>query len=380
MVPVITGAVTLISAISIVAERIAALKKSTDELKKSTDGIIGAAANLGTTDLITLTKVARMEPLVLVDDTLKYDPVMPDVMQVLTSLIAGYYIQAFGVLGSVDGVNLIGTLDKLNPNRIGMGLNSFDGDENDMKLPALHDTPIYSIGCEALEEKGNVTASVDKTSVADVTQATNLIVGKMIKVSLTRNGVSAEVNIVVRPTPISTASDVVAAILSVASTKNTIKERWHRFRSGELTWKNMFFADDVVEEHKKLLMKDTSGVYGEIVRRASKNKAKGLLSGNPSLATDSNIIVISQATAIKAGRELGGPIENFDIRQRIFSHIHSNVIVVVNQNSSMVTLYYRGERMATERSFVELKLSNKSGGPDIMEIYKSFMTNQVPAL
>lgn len=381
MLPVITGAVTLISAIGIAAEKLAKAKEASNKT-------LGAMSNLKTRDLITLTKVARMEPIVLIDESLKFDPVMPDVMQIITSLIAGYYTQAFGVLGSVDGVDVLGTLDKLNPARTGIGLNNLDEPVQARKLPVKYNTGFYNIGLEAIEEEARddkpkqpgVNVSVDKSVIADINQASNLIVGKMIKVTLTRGGQSIEIPITIRPTPVTTATEAVIGIMSLASTKNTVKERWHRFKSGELTWKNMVFADDVIKEHKDVLIKDTSGVYAELVRRARANASKGMASGNLSLATDSNIIVITDTTAIKVGREVGGNLDSFDIRERVFSHIYSNILVIVNQRSNMVTFYYRGQRMGNTQSYGELKLSNKSGGPDVMSIFKAFAENKIPAL
>lgn len=395
MVPVITGVVTLASTLTSLASIIGAAKKQVeDKTSLNLDKTLATITAAGNSDLISFTKVCRMEPLVLLDDRLRNDPATPDLLQVLTSIVAGYYMQTFALLGQVDGVDVIGTLDKLNPARSGVGLLGIDEEVNIdlIKTRKLvgKTVPFYSIGLEALIEPpaGNAPASqpnAPKTSlqagnVADITQAANLAVGKMIKATLTANGNSIEIPITIRLKPITTDSNSIAQTLSIGTTKNTVKERWQRFRAGELTFSNLIFMDDVVQQHKSILIKDKSGFYAEVVRRANGNLAKGVITGNLSLATNSNIVVITAPTAQAVARELGGDLNNYAIRENVFKNVHSNILVVVDQDRGMVSLYYRGENEATRVSVYDLKQSNKGSGPDIMSIFTAFAENKIPPL
>lgn len=394
MLPVaVTGVVTLATALSSLAAWFTSAKNKAQDAGLSLDKTLQAIGAVGNADLITFTKVCRMEPLVLLDDRLRNDPVTPDIMQVLTSIVAGYYLQTFALLGQVKGVDVIGTLDKLNPSRTGIGLNSYDLPHMDyinshrVVGKAL---PFYSIGVEALIDADlppdAAGTSQSKTSlsvpgnVADIYQATNLAVGKMIKAVITADGNSVEVPITIRMKPVTTDSKSIAATLAIGTTKNTVKERWQRFKAGELTFSNFIFMDDVVQQHKSILIKDKSGFYAEVVRRANGNLAKGIISGNLSLATNSNIIVISAPTAVAVERELGGSLNNFKVREGIFKNVYSNILVVFNQDSGMVTLYYRGETTGTTVSAYDLKLSSKGNGPDIMSIFTAFAENKIPPL
>jgi len=104
------------------------------------------------------------------------------------------------------------------------------------------------------------------------------------------------------------------------------------------------------------------------------------MSGNPSLATDSNVIIVSETTALKAGRELGGTLNDFKIRESVFEHIHANILIVVDHNRNMVDFFYRGERLATSVTFGGLKTLNRGNGPDIMSIFTAFSENKIPGL
>jgi hypothetical protein len=319
---------------------------------------------------------------------LKFDPSTPEILQVLTSLIAGYYTQAFALLGQVDGIDVIGTLDKLNPSRTGIGLNNFEGDlEKDglHKFSNQSNTPLYSIGLEALTEVQSaenkpVKIQTDKNVVADISAPTNLALGKMIKVTLSANGNTIEIPITIRVKPVTTGSDAVTAILAIGTTKNTVAERWNRFKAGELTFTNLATGDDVIRQHKKILVQDTSGFYAEITRRARGNAKKGALSGNLSLATDSNVVMISSATALDVGRELGGELSNFRIREAMFAKVYSNMLIIVDDLRGMVSFYYRGESLPNVLSLQDIKLYNKGSGPDIMSIFSAFAENKIPSL
>lgn len=382
---VVTGVVSLVTAIG-------TLSQLFKDVKKDIDPVIGAIKNAGTNDLITLTKVCRMEPLVLVDDRLRLEPSMPDVLQVITSLIAGYYIQTFAVLGKIDGIDVIGTLDKLNPARTGIGLNSLEENQRTQSHRVGNGNGIgfYSIGLEAMdddakaddqvEKDGTVSYKTDKNTVSEITQITNLAVGKMIKVTMSANGKSVEIPITIRVKPITTDQDTIVATLALGSNKNTTKQRWMRFRAGELSFSNMLFGDDVIAQHKSVLIKDKSGFYAEVVRRAQGNAKKGILSGNLSLATDSNVIIITAETALKTSRELGGSLDDFAIREQVFKTIHCNILIIIDQNRGMITFHYRGERIGNKMSLQDIKMANKGTGPDIMSIFSAFQENRIPAL
>lgn len=392
MLTAITGVVTLATSLVSLATWFKDVKQKAKDAGVDLDKTLSAISAAGNSDLITFTKVCRMEPLVLLDDRLRVDPVTPDIMQILTSIIAGYYLQTFALLGQVKGVDVIGTLDKLNPARTGIGLNSYDRPHMDYinSHKVISDAhPFYSIGMEALMEPP-VTTDLDKKdsktslsvpgNVADISQASNLAVGKMIKAVITSDGNSVEVPITIRVKPVTTDSASIAATLAIGSTKNTVKERWQRFRAGELTFSNFVLMDDIVQQHKSVLIKDKSGFYAEVVKRANGNLAKGIATGNLSLATNSNIIVITAQTAQAVARELGGTLDNFQIRESVFKNVYCNILVVVNQDSGMVTFHYRGERTGNTVSVYDLKLSSKGNGPDIMSIFSAFAENKIPPL
>ena len=82
-------------------------------IRKITDLWSGAKAD----SLIDYTRVARVEPIVLIDNDCLYLESLPEVMQSLQSVFAGYYLQAIAISTNVGKVEVMRHLDKLNPNR-----------------------------------------------------------------------------------------------------------------------------------------------------------------------------------------------------------------------------------------------------------------------
>ncbi|HWT40599.1 MAG TPA: hypothetical protein VN081_05040 [Dongiaceae bacterium] len=77
------------------------------------------AAGGAADSLVSYTKPARAEPITLVDKTAVNLPYTKDVLLALTSLYAGYYLQAVALMVGVGRINVIKILDQLNPERSG---------------------------------------------------------------------------------------------------------------------------------------------------------------------------------------------------------------------------------------------------------------------
>lgn len=71
------------------------------------------------TSLIEVSAGTRVEPLTLVGTDCVHLEYLPDVLQSLLSIFAGYYLQAAAVMMQVHGVTIAKQLDRLNPDRKG---------------------------------------------------------------------------------------------------------------------------------------------------------------------------------------------------------------------------------------------------------------------
>lgn len=375
--------------------------------------------------LIRFTKATRVEPIALVDQRLVHQPYMPDVMQTLSSVFIGYYLQAVSLAVNVGKINVIKLLDTLNPTRdvadaaatkIVDELNksnkadllSFESYRYKLPTPGMRasmesekdeidiliDKTKEKLKDQMIEStKSNIKAIEDsnsdkgnklgfgKDTIKSASEAVNLSVGKLIEVTVGDGNASAVFPITIRLISTIVGSDILVHILGDGSRNITAKERYHAWRSGQLEFiKDLVLCQDLIDEHKATLKKDKTGIYSKILERRHNNKAASFLSGNPSIATASNLLVLSKQTVKELELATGGKFSNPQFRDKVFQNTYLMLVIVVDMEYEHVTIFHRGIAIPSELSIRELKAANKGTGPDVAEILKSYQLGANPTI
>lgn len=332
--------------------------------------------------LIQYTSVARVEPITLIDADLLYADMLPDVMQSLQSIFTGFYLQAFALSVNVGNIDVVKQLERFNPNRsagsaIGQTIGTAIGVENlndfTHRLPVLGDRRNAEIAMEANAEVRNIGDVVS--------ELTNLSVGKMVNVEICDGDKRAVIPVSIRLLANSIASDNLIHILSAGSKEVKFAERWYQWKSGQIEFfRDLVFCQDLIDEHKKHLMNDKDGLYDAILRRRAENKIASVVTGNWSVATASNLCVISDTTATQLELQTNTQLKNFKSRQKIFENTYMMILAVVDKDHDRVTFYYRGIPESSSVSSRDLKAINKNSGPDIKDILTAFRAGSSPNL
>lgn len=335
-----------------------------------------------TKSLSDATKLTRVEPLTIVSKDCINLEYIQDVLHSGLNIFSGYYLQAVGVLTRVNSVEVIKVLDKLNPDRdeTGFLMMQQDGISKEsiraLSLESyLHSLPTH--GVPALE-----TDSDNAKTVVDVS---NLAVGKLLNVQICYSDDSAsdkekKEKTVTIPVSIRLMTSVIpnATIAHLLASKTEdigVTERYHAWRAGRIGFiKDLIFCQDLIDEHKRAIVGDDSGTVAEIMRRVNNAKKFGLITGNPSLVSASNIFVITEEVAREIESKLGGKLSNARVRQKAFDNTYAMILIVIDREYERVTYYTRGVAASTDLSIKEIKAISKNGkGPDIGDIMKSFM-------
>lgn len=392
--------------------------------------------------LVRFTKSTRVEPIALVDQRLSHLPYMPDIMQALSSIFTGYYLQAAALAVNVGRINVIRLLDALNPSRDvqdaaatrivtslntpstesllsmesyvyslpvpepGFGMEAFGVEASAWNHPAaqhayqaaqkqidetLKDPKFQKVGADIkatqdmtnFNKDGKSNATIGDGDLSKfVNEAVNLSVGKMVEVTIDDDGKKATFPIMIRLITTIVASNVLVHILADGSRwLASAKERYHAWRAGQLEFvRDLVLCQDLIDEHRKALLQDKTGVYKEILSRRAGNATASFLSGNPSIATASNLLVLSKQTAKELEREIGGRLNNKAVRDRLFDKTYVMLMVIVDPEWEQVEIYHRGIALPTELSLKELKTANKGSGPDVGEILKAYQLGQNPTI
>jgi hypothetical protein len=344
--------------------------------------------------LVEFTQSARVEPLCILGSDVVNLEFMPLVMQSLQSIFTGYYLQAIALTTQVNSVKVIKVLDKLNPNRTAdlssMLSNAFESfkeankkvlpnwrlatESYKWRLPTTKNVPALESEMLALEADSNTQKVISELA--------NLSVGKMVDVQISgEDGGKMSIPISIRLIANRMPEPTLVHLMSLGSNDSSFKERYHAWRAGRLSFvKDLILCQDIITAHKKALMTDKDGVYSEIINRVNKNKIVSMQSGDVSLASASNLFVISQNTAEAIEQKLYGKLSNPKVREKIFNTTYAMIIVVVDPYTEKVTFYHRGIAAASTMSVGDLKVANKGSGPDVSEIMKAFMAGSSPSL
>lgn len=342
---------------------------------------------------------ARVEPLVIVEDSLQDIPAMPDIMKSISSIFIGYYLQAAVFTGTkVGNIEPLKVFDQLNPDRSrGNSLQSardmvFSNEAFDEGLPSFEDfnnataSSNLVVSIEKRQDKKNGDADEklpnEQTAVEGVDkyfEAANIAVGKLINVELRDGEHSAKFPIMIRLVPTAVKKGVITHIFTANSKDTSIKEQVHLWRAGQISfWRDLVFQTHLIDEHRKVLLNDTSNVYQMITDKRRNNMAAAATSNKPSMADASNVLVVTKETAREIGRALYGKIESVNIRRKLFDASYILLFVVVDELHERVTIYHRGYDKPTNASFNDIKSSEKNKGPDFTEILKAYLAGATP--
>lgn len=334
-----------------------------------------------TSDSLTAyTKAARVEPLTLIDTTIRDHAAMPDVMATCLNLFSGYYLQAIAISNTVGTINVTKQLDKLNPNRsFGDALvNTIDGavSTEDFKFTLPNVSLEWT---QQAPERSNIR--LGKDTIDHLRHVDNMAVGKVLEVEIVSGSNCAIIPVTIRLIPAAVSPEVFVSTCSIGSQKNTALNRWHRFRAGELELiSDLVLCNDLIDEHRHNLGKDKSGFYKQTVQRRRGNKLAAIASGSPSVATASNIAIIGPSTASSLEMELGGKLKDQRIRERAFAETSLMILAILDPEWERITFYHRGITTPSELSLRELKSAAKGSGQDISEIMKTFLASRPPLI
>lgn len=366
--------------------------------------IIQALAAAKADSLIEYTKPLRVEPIVLVDqDCVHYDEI-GEVMQSLLSIFSGYYLMALTLSTQIGNISVMGKLGPLNPSRdpvTEMGVSGmklltlesydyslpFHGEEQRRPVfesfydPAISkDDPTTRLGgADIHKDKLGVPEKVGDLGEA-ISKSANLSVGKILSVEITDGRCRMNIPVNVRLLTNIIPSSSLVNVLTPGGADKSWKARWHSWKAGRLSSiRDMIFCQDLIDEHRKKMMDDNTGVYGQVVDRKRKNQLSAIMSGMPSVATASNMVVMSLETLEKIQAELSIDFNNFDNRQKFFSETSLMIIAVIDRQWSFITFYHRSIPETTKVSARDLKSANKSG-VDVKDVLNAYSLGHGPSL
>lgn len=231
------------------------------------------------------------------------------------------------------------------------------------------------------DEMSRSNIGFGKDTIKTLSELADLSVGKIFNVEITDGMYQMTLPVSIRLMASAIPSGTIAQILSMGSEDTSVKERYHGWKSGRLEFiRDIILCQDLIDQHRKNLMDDKSGIYNDILKRNRSNQLTTLLSGTPSVATASNIAIISTDVAEEIEANVNGRLKDFKTRQQIFKKTYLMILIVIDKQFDRVTFYHRGINHATELGVRDLKANNRGSGPDVSEILRAYQLGSAPSL
>lgn len=239
----------------------------------------------------------------------------------------------------------------------------------------------YERRLKELKAIGGMASSSDVGLLGDILDAPNLAVGRIFEVTADYGAGSVTIQVLVSLNTLLSSPANMIDIYSTGGELRTAKERWHGWRSGQLRFvEDIIFCQDLIENHKRTAVKDNTGVYLLNRERDTKNRVSALLTGKASIGTASGIAVFSATTMKKLEASVGGKMDDFATREKVFKRTFTMVMLVVDTDFDQVTVYHRGVSKATNMPVSEYARSKSKGGSDVADIVKLFLSGTAPTL
>lgn len=370
--------------------------------------------------LADVAKVARVQPIAMISKDLLTYPNLWDIQQGVLNIYAAYYLQAFSIMEvELKDVRLLSVLDRLNPDRdLKNALVAYESFKPDLYSQMCHrDEELYvrnvkqfhcleglglgskrlSVAVEALavhatearvsddkskdlvnedEEVRRNSAKVSKAS--DVISQANDTVGKVIEVSFTtKDNEELKVPVILELDVFEVESDILVDIMASNTDEISMDSRFKDWMAGRITfWSEFVFASDIIEKQKRNLIRDSSKAYASLLARVNKSRFLGALTKGSSLNTISGIMIVSEEDEDGIRAQLGGDLENELTRKKVFDNSSVMIIVVVDRDADMITVYVRNSSSKSRLPLQAFKKGKDSKDSDIInEIFKSISSN-----
>ena len=356
-----------------------------------------------------ITKALRVEPVTMVDERCINLPYITDILYTATATSAAYYLQAVAVQGTVGKLDVVRTLDAINPNRdtisnvgslignvAGVSMqdassklvmydksklqehfNKLTKEEHDLlavskPVSSMEATPVQlarKVKQDVFTKvendiSNNLTDTVGAGSsdLKGVTEIANLSVGALISVELASGGEKRKVPVAIRLNVSGIKVGILKSLFAAASKNEDFKERYHMWRAGQISFiKDLILCQDILDQDIKNRIEDTSGAWREMKERQSRNRLNTILTLGlrPSIAQAANVYVISKETLMECETAMGGKITNPVTRKKLFDNTMMFLLYVVDTRRETVECWHRNQGTSTIHSIKEMRLNSK---------------------
>lgn len=312
---------------------------------KSTLDTINKAYNvLNTTSVSVSAGRAMISPMVLIEQQLVHQDYMTDLMTVVNMRDIRDTLTHINFQSKVGDIRVAELVDQINPNR-SAGFLCYQGVE---AIYPPKGSVLSQFGEDkkpenADEEKNGKEKAQDRTAFEasefkTLNEYTPLAVGRTVSASISFDGKPVNFPLTFRQIPIPVPTANLELMFQAVRNGDGWFIRIKDFKAGAITWPELLNGVDEIRREFKIRTQDMTGYYKEANARETRNRMESIRTGNVSMNTLANTIIMSKETSEQIESEIGIAFGSSKMDQ-IRKHVKANTIVVVDDRRSIFTFY-----------------------------------------
>lgn len=347
----------------------------------------------------TMSSELSVTPICYIDARLAH---LADTFHIVSGALTFFsscYVSSIAIMTNTRISNAMETIDRLNPKRelswyrsvketdnggisIKAGLGKSSNESHDFAINLFEKDKLSSIVDNYSAEDASI--SVSGSDDKKIEESQSLSIGKRIYLDVMGGGSdstesednasksSSRLPLTVRFNTYILSGGLMTDFVSLLGIDRRFTSRVRALTSGRINFGELMTMSDIVNSKKRLLLKDRDGRIKEIYSRRLGNAAVSMATGNASLGTIANTVIISDKTRKEAEFKLGYRFKDFGHRENFMKESSTMILIVVDEETEMTVMYVHGNTSYSEIPISDYKKASKKDGNNITDIIKAF--------
>lgn len=371
--------------------------------------VIKFSKNLFTSDgsIMSLLNPFIVEPTIFVSNSVRNEPdIMHKAIAEQVDIFCGFYTMAFQIMNELSGTTSNVYLKKLSTSSYDYALRTptvikdvartafesyhqfcsdrmYNGDDNGVMI--FNRSKTLS-GCFESHNMPSTKSLGDSMGYGVHTRFFELTTRRMFTIEKKdKNGNTFEENvekdlvipICVRAHIVFFNMDDISSVLDVKGDKNSFTQRYWKWRSGGISFKEFLLCADLIEEYRQKKLTNKSTILDILNGKTYNSTLNAITSdGKKGYEKFYNLFLFSGTDIEYIERELRGQMKNQSFSQSILTKLQAMELMVIDTEYDTGQLYLH--TMPTPSTFPLSKLGKRKDNSDLNDLLKSLYANKSP--
>lgn len=356
------------SAILGLASNLSSGDKEIASAKSTLDTIHKAYNVLNTSSVSVSAGRAIISPLVLFEQSLMHQDYMTDLMTIVNLRDIRDALTHINFQSKVGDIRIAELVDSINPNRTsgflcyrgveayrpprGSVLAQIENGETDQT-----DDESDNRGRDEKEKQQDKTM-FESSEFKGLGEYSPLAMGRTVNACISYDGKQTTFPLTFRQIPVPAPTAGLEKMFEAVRNGDGWSVRIKEFKAGGITWPELLNGIDEIRREFKIRTQDMTGYYKEANARETRNRVESIRTGNISMNSLANTIILTKETADLIEANIGITFGGSKMDQ-IRKAVKANTIVVVDDRRSVFTFYSMSSNLPEKYNLAGIKQKAK---------------------